>query len=702
MMCRIKKAIGLALAAAGIVFAQDAPHWQNLYPAYNGLAFGAGKFVAVSGDGIIRTTVDGERWAQPKITGDDEGGNSRRIYAVAYGADVERFVAMQNGSKYLHSGDGNGWATGSAALPKDVIWKYMTYGVGSNGWEFVAVDASGGAARFDEDDWDRVSSGASSLSHAAFGAGKFVVAGDGIKWSGNAWGWGGTSGASGQIAAVAFGDGKFAALSKTGTNAYTSEDGQSWTSVSASGAADMADMVFAGGKFVAVGKAGKGCYSANGTSWTSFTLNPNDDFTAVKYGAGAFLALGAKGSVYKSGNGETWTQLSGHSVTSYKQITFGNNKYAAVGDSGVSVSSDGLKWERKSGTPKNLTGVAFGANKFVAVSSDGVITTSTADGETWIDYNAGDAVFTSVAFGGTTFIAGGRTSGTPAQSKVVVYTSTDGENWKGSDVSDLSGWATSGEYIASLCSGDGVFLAAVGGATKALKVCDAAGTGDKVGKYWSNVDLPGDADGYNLVSAVYVNNKFVVLGTKATGEAVIINSAKAETGWTGISISDIKGLKAATFAKNTFFAAGDSGGIYAQINGAWYLQPRATNRNLSAIYSGNNIILAAGAGGAMLYSDTEPTSVKHASAPRAAVSSNSGVMRLSRFGRTSVVTLSFTPKSAGAVAVYSLGGRQLYKTRLGAGERSVSLPERAMASGSVIVRYSGDGRAVSQRFQIIR
>jgi len=531
-----------------------------------------------------------------------------------------------------------------------------------------------------------------------------VVVGDGIKWSGDALGWGGTSGASSaQIAVAAFGDGKFAALSKTGTEVYTSEDGQSWTSASASGAAaDMADMVFGGGKFVAVGKAGKGCFSSNGTSWTSFTLNPDDDFTAVKYGTASFLALGAKGSVYKSDNGETWKKLAGNSVASYKQIAFGNDKYVAVGDSGVSVSSDGLKWEKKT-SAKNLTGVAFGANRFVAVSSDGVITTSTADGETWNDYKAGDEVFTSVAFGGKTFIAGGRTPGMVAQSNVVVYTSTDGKAWAGYNATDLSGWKP-GQYIASLSSGDGKFLAAVGGANNVLMVCDDGSNASVVGKYWSGVSdlLPSEADGYNLVSASYVDGKFVVLGTKTTGEAVIINSADPEKGWTAVSIPDIKGLRAAAYAKNTFFAVGDSGDVYARLNNAWYLQPKATNRNLSAIYSGNGVILAAGAGGAMLYSNAEPTSINHASTPRAAVSSKGGVMRLSRLGRAPAVTLSFTPNSAGTIAVYSLSGRQLYKTRLGVGERSVSLPERVMSSGSVIVRYSESGRTVSQRFQFVR
>ncbi|MDR2591524.1 MAG: hypothetical protein LBC59_01795 [Chitinispirillales bacterium] len=698
MMCRVKKSIVLALAVVGVVFAQSAaPRWQNIYPAYNGLAFDGSTFVAVSGDGLIRTTVDGETWQNSAIN-DDEGGNSRRIYAVAYGAG--QFVALQNSSKYLHSGNGFVWASDPTALPSNVPWKHIVYGIGSFGWEFVAVAADGVTGRFDEDYWERVSSGAASLSHAAYGAGKFAVVGDGIKWSGDAFAWGGTSGASGQIAVAAFGEGKFVALSKNGANAYTSEDAQSWTSVSASGAAaDMTDMVFGGGKFVAVGKAGKGCYSSNGTSWTSFTLNENDDFTAVKYGTNSFLALGAKGSVYKSANGESWTPLYGNSVTSYKQIAFGNGKYVAVGDSGVSVSSDGIKWERKS-SAKNLTGVAFGANKFVAVSDNGVIISS-GDGNTWTDHNIGEAVFTSVAFGGTTFIAGGRTPGMPAQSQVVIYTSANGADWSGYAVTDLSGWQTSGEYIASLCSSGDKFIAAVGGgATKALKEC--AATGSNVGRYWSSVPgLPDAADGYPMTSAVYVNDKFVVLGVKATGDAVLINSDNG-TSWTPIAIPNIKGLRAATYAKSHYFAVGDSGGVYAHMSGSWIQQGKGTtNRNLSTVYSDNNAIIAAGVGGVILHSTAEPTSVKHASTPRAA-SSKGGVMRLSRLGRASTVTLSFTPNSAGAIAVYSLSGRQLYKARLGAGERSARLPERVMSNGSVIVRYTGDGRVVSQRFQLVR
>jgi len=704
MMRSVKKSIGLALIAAGIVFAQNSVRWQNLYPAYSGLAVDGGKFVAVSLDGLIRTTADGETWSQTFVR---DGGDTRSISAAAYGGG--RFMAMQNNLQCLLSGDGSGWESASTGLAFTV--KHMAFGDG----KFVGVgDENSDGATFVYDQskpgegWDEQYAPAPMiLTHVAFGAGGFVAVGSGVARLNDNGNWVSTSvSMSAQVGVVAFGADKFVALSKNGSNVYVSSDRTSWTTETASGAeADMTDMVFANGKFVAVGKAGKGCWSSNGTSWTKFTLNQNDNFVAVKYGNNIFLALGAKGSVYKSADGSSWTQLYGNSAASYKQIVYANNKYVAVGDSGVSVSSDGIKWESKT-SAKNLTGVAFGAGKFAAVSDNGTITYS-ADGNTWTDYNAGDAVFTSIAFGGATFVAGGRTSGAERQSKVVVYTSADGEAWRGYEANDLSGWAAQGEYIASLCFGGDKFLAAVGGvatAELALRVCVTGGA--SVGRYWGEVqNLPNSADGYKMVSAVYADNKFVVTGNKLpNGESIVLNSADAAS-WTAFP-TDAKNLRSATFANigsvSANVAVADFGDVYAYLNNSWIQQGKATNRNLSAIYSGNGVMIAAGANGAMLYSNSPPTSIRNASAPRSAKTFNGGAMSLNRAGRTSTVTLSFTPDKAGAITVYSLNGRRLYKTRLGAGERSVRLPERVMSNGSVIVRYSGEGRNVSQRFQIVR
>jgi hypothetical protein len=694
MMRRIKKTVGSILVAVGFVFAQSAPQWQNLFPEYTGLAFGGDKFVAVSADGFTWTTGDGAVWSQ------SFAGNGGSVLAVAYDG-VGQFVALQNSSNYLQAGDGAGWTVTSTGIQPS-SWKHMVYGKGT----FVAVDGEGYTALFNEvDGWMGADAGVESLSHAAFGAGAFVVVGDGgIRLSNDARGWRGTSVSSGFVSVAAYGADKFVALLKNGGGFYTSGDGASWTSASSSDVpAGMADMIFAGGKFVAVGAKGKGCWSEDGTAWKSSSgLNEADDFKAVKYGNNIFLALGAKGSVYKSADGSSWTRLAGNSVASYKQIVYGDGKFVAVGDSGVSVSSDGKSWDIKSSV-KNLVGVAFGASAFVAVDSCGTIISS-GNGDVWSEeYKVEDAILTSVAFGDGVFIVGGRTEGAAAASRAVMYTSADGKAW---DLTDdgAANWLV-GQYPVSICFGGGKFLAACRG-NKVLKTCAASASGVK---YWSNVSTLPDLgeDAYNMVSAAYAGGKFVVLGKKGNGEAVILSSADAGTWAPPETVpQEIKGMKSATFAKDTYIAVADSGKIYAKVNGAWVLQKKTTNRNLSTIYTaahaGKDVILAAGANGAILYSDAAPTSIRHASAPRVAPSSKGGVMSLERSRRSPAVTLSFAPNSAGTIAVYSLSGRQIYKARLGVGERSVRLPERVMSSGSVIVRYSGGGRVVSQRFQFVR
>lgn len=700
-MYRVKKSAAAVLAAAGIVFAQSVPQWQNLYPAYKGLAFGDGKFAAVSDDGLIRMMGDGGGLLSQRFINDADG-NTRSILAAAYGGG--RFVAVQNTAKFLQSFNGDAWEAVAGGPPVQTPWKYMVFGSDGMGEKFILIGegASGPAALFDDFGWDVSKPTGISASHAVFGDGRFVVVGDGgIKSSSDVLASGWKSASSTPVAVAAFDavGKKFAALSKNGGTACTSADASNWNCGSATGAAaDMADMAFGNGKFVAAGKAGKICASSNGTDWTTVAPNPDDDFIAVKFGTNTFVALGAKGSVYTSANGTDWTPVtSGSSAASYKQIAFdGAGKYVAVGDLGVWVSNNGKTWEKKSEETKNLNGVAFGGGRFVAVSANGTITSS-ANGETWtVDKETGDSL-TSVAIGDGVFIAGGRSG-----SKAAVYKSTDGQDWTGLDLSSNNGWAQ-GQYVVSLCYGGGKFLAAVGGtnASGALRV-----TPSSSGEYWNPVENLTAAAGYPMVSTVFADNKFVAVGTKSTGESVVLNSADVAI-WQALPLpSEIRGMRSATFANiggaQTYIAVGDYGNVYASINGSWYLQSKATNRNLSTVYSGGGFVLAAGAKGAMLYSNAPPTSVRHASAPRAAAPSKSGMMSLSRAGRASTVTLSFTPDKAGTIALYSLSGRQLYKTRLGAGERSLRLPERVMPSGSVIVRYSGDGRSVCQRFQVVR
>jgi hypothetical protein len=386
-------------------------------------------------------------------------------------------------------------------------------------------------------------------------------------------------------------------------------------------------------------------------------------------------------------------------VGSYKQIVSnGSGKFVAVGDSGVSVSSDGRNWERK-GSLKALEAVAFGDGKFVAVGGSKI--TASADGETWSEYTSeSNYDFTSVAYGKNKFVVGGKNPGAGLVGQsAVILTSGNGAEWS---EEELTGWTTV-YYPVSLCFGGGKFLAAVGSsssspANRMLKVSDS----EVPGKFWSNVDAEQLPDGYRMVSVAFSDNQFVAVGRKQTDEAVVLNSGDAAS-WQAKPVQEtVKGVRSATYAKNFYIAAADSGNIYAYINNTWVLQYKATRRNLYTIYSSGNAVIAAGADGALLYSEAVPVSVRYASAPRGSASPAVAAMSLERAGGASTVTLSFTPDRAGTIAVYSLNGKLLYRARLGIGERSARLPGRALPNGSVIVRYSGGGKAVSQRFQFVR
>ena len=80
-------------------------------------------------DNIVRST-DGDNWQQASDI------NLRgRLRAAAYGAN--RFVAVGEGGRIIHSPDGDRWTT--ATTPTDTNLKGVAY----NGTRFVAVGQNG-------------------------------------------------------------------------------------------------------------------------------------------------------------------------------------------------------------------------------------------------------------------------------------------------------------------------------------------------------------------------------------------------------------------------------------------------------------------------------------------------------------------------------------------------------------------------------
>jgi hypothetical protein len=690
-MNRIKKAAALVAAAGCLLYAQT-PRWQNLYPSYSGLAFGDGSFVAVSRDGAIMASSGSDGgWTRQHFP--HTGG----LLGAAYGDGV--FVVTQIDAKILlRSEDAANWGpftTGTGIYDRCY---YITFGGGS----FVGVGDDAYTFLYDgDDDWNRYPSppAVDGLVRAAYGtvgeANRYVAVGSHIQWSADARGWtqSAVSVPAGGIGAVAYGDGKFVAVAAAGSTVYTSENGQNWTSSQTNAPAGMADMTFGAGKFVAVGSAGRAAASGDGASWTASELDPDDSFRAVRHGNGIFMALGANGSVYTSADGETWTRRAGGRLMSYKHIVYGGTKFVAVGDSGVSVSGDGKDWVRKN-AGKRLQSAAYGDGVFVAVGDSGAVFTSSDGGETWGERNRGNSVMlSSVTYGNGIFLAGGR-SGT-SETRVLL-SSENGQDW--SEIISVTGWGQQAPTV--MAFGAGKFMSAGSGAGGS-----GGGTlrtsSDANGRYWSDVTLPQAASGYRIVSLAFVENKFVALGASNAG-AVVLSSPD------GLEWAVIPGApasaKSATFAKGFYIIAADSGNVYASTDGAlWSLQGKATSRNLQTVYYANNTLLAAGAGGAMLYSAEDPVSVRHNPRPSGQTPTQKRLgMTIERAKNAPAVKLSFTPEKPGTISVYSLNGKLLYKKRLSAGENTAQLPKRTAMNGTIIIKYAGDGMTVSERFQTVR
>lgn len=689
---RIVNAMALiAVAAAGLLHAQT-PQWQNLFPNYTGLAFGGGTFVAVSGDGVVKSSDNASEWSQQfGLT-----GGMQSYLSVGFGGG--QFLVTQNSTGLLRSHNGRNWEVEPTST--NAPCRYLAYGDGV----FVGIGDEARIFLHDGEDWSFrfAPNTTENLTRAAFGADRYVAVGSNIISASGTSGGTGWQAASistpGGVGAVAFGNDMFVALALNGSVAYTSANGINWTGSPVSAAAGMADMTYGAGKFVAVGAGGRAVSSSDGTSWTASTLNESDNFVAVRYGNNMFVAVGARGSLYTSADGSSWTKRTAGRVMTYRQIiSNGGSVFVAVGDSGVSVSSDGRDWNARA-AGKRLQGVAYGGGKFIAVGDSGAIFSS-ADGQAWADHSLTginrNTMLAAVAFGGNVFVAVGSTSpgqfGAPG-----IYVSSDGQNW--AEELNQTGWPST-VHPTSIAFGNGKFVA--GGSSNGLiKVSDASGTSP--GRYWTDAPLTG-ASGHRIEHITYVDNKFIALGRSSGGVASIVLSSADGTSWTLMQNAPAT-AKSATFAKGYYVVAADSGNVYSSMNGAeWLPQKKATTRNLTTIFSDGNALIAGGVGGTMLYSFETPVSITHRPASPSQAYAGKPAMIMDNARKSPAVTLSFTPEKPGTIAVYSLTGKQVFKKRMGAGERSVQLPGRITSNGTVIVRYAGgDGRVVTQRFQMVR
>ena len=266
---------------------------------WKSMAYGNGRFVAVSYNGEVAYSNDGVTWQDIYI--------GRQFASVAFGAGVFVAVSDADGSDApIYSADGQHWESGIGISGS--LWN-VCYG----GSRFVAV----------------------GYSYAAY-------SGDGKKWTPASTHPEGPDGFTG----VCYGNGKFVAVERQIIS--ISEDGDVWETALQGGGNDyFAKLAFGNGVFSVVG-SNLCLYSADGASWEAGSDAPQGFCNSIAFGGGRFVAIDAStGDVYISTNGSSYQAASnGVGFTVDSALVYANGAFwaAANGGSQLRISPDGDTW----------------------------------------------------------------------------------------------------------------------------------------------------------------------------------------------------------------------------------------------------------------------------------------------------------------------------------------------------------------------
>ena len=250
---------------------------------WDGITYGNGRFVAVSGDRSAMYSSDGVAWKKAMTPGGHWGsvafGNGHFV-AVAFGSGA--------GAHGMTSEDGITWRSLTTPLGH---WMKVIFA----NHRFVAVGGGGHAMYSPDGTTWTVSSGVPN----AF-------------WR-----------------SVAYGKGKFVAVSNYGSDPVMySSDGISWTLEPSAPTGYWEDITFGGGKFVAISAYQNPMYSTDGITWEMGTAEEGSN--AVAFGGLIFISV-ADSRVERSTDGMTWSPVANPRKGYWNAIAFARGRFVAVG-----------------------------------------------------------------------------------------------------------------------------------------------------------------------------------------------------------------------------------------------------------------------------------------------------------------------------------------------------------------------------------
>ena len=353
--------------------------------------------------------------------------------------------------------------------------------------------------------------------------------------------WTKRTGIAGLWDAVAYGNGKFVAVSETSgqSQVMTSPDGITWTAQTAP-LGSWYGVTYANGLFVAVSWSGDNSVmtSPDGITWTARTVPAgaaDAQWNSVTYGNGKFVAVASVGTnrVMTSTDGVSWTEAIPVENNSWWSITYGNASFVAVAQDGVIMKSpDGLNWLTVASTAGTWRSVTYANGVFVAVAASGTNRAIySTDGENWTS-SALYGSWRSVTYGSGMFVAVGANNLT---NDPAIMTSPDGITWTIRTVPETAHWN-------SVTHANGMFVA----------VGQYASDGKNIMTSNTNaVDPPAPAPAGNSVPAIETPAQVVDTGLAArTVSAKKKFSAKSLAKQVGVTIVSSKATVSISAAKS--------------------------------------------------------------------------------------------------------------------------------------------------------
>lgn len=230
------------------------------------------------------------------------------------------------------------------------------------------------------------------------------------------------------LSAVAYGSGKFVALTYDSIGAATSTDGITWSAVSMPIKANWSSVIFENNTFVAIAKNSNiAATSTDGITWAQRVLPVVAEWSDITFGNGVFVAIANNGNVaITSVDGVTWTQRALPVLSTWVAITFGNGIFVAIANNStfVATSTDGINWLQRVAPVKLFwTDITFGNGLFVAIATGNATFITSTDGINWNQViTPSGSEWQSISYGNTAFIVVSNVS-------TNCMTSPDGTNW---------------------------------------------------------------------------------------------------------------------------------------------------------------------------------------------------------------------------------------------------------------------------------